>query len=255
VTTHKTLAAALIAAQQQFGDITKDKSVEVAGKTKEGRLFKYSYTYANLGSVLDAVMPALHENGLTLVQAMELQDGVPGIVTILMHDGSESRVQSFTPIYWADKTDTQKYGGAITYCRRYAIMALLCLAAEDDDGQEARKPAARPQTQIDEMQPAYSPLGPTPKREVDHLPDAKERGIPGSATEHQLKTIFAIARGDLGWADEDLKHDMWTLYGDPNDFEGFSRKSLSFEQATEYIRTLRAVATKRTVNMTTGEIR
>jgi hypothetical protein len=249
VTTHKTLAAALIAAQQQFGDITKDKSVEVAGKTKEGRLFKYSYTYANLGSVLDAVMPALHENGLTLVQAMELQDGVPGIVTILMHDGSESRVQSFTPIYWADKTDTQKYGGAITYCRRYAIMALLCLAAEDDDGQEARKPAP---VKV-EPEPVNSPL--LPKRAVDHLPDAKERGIPGSATEHQLKTIFAIARGDLGWADEDLKHDMWTLYGDPNDFEGFSRKSLSFEQATEYIRTLRAVATKRTVNMTTGEIR
>jgi hypothetical protein len=255
MTTHKTLAAALIAAQQQFGGITKDKKVDV--RTQKGQ---YSYTYANLGSVLDAVMPALHENGLTLVQAMDIKDGVPCIHTMLIHAEYEQhesgeQIDSFTPIYWADKTDTQKYGGAITYCRRYAIMALLCLAAEDDDGQEARKPAARPQTQIDEMQPAYSPLGPTPKREVDHLPDAKERGIPGSATERQLRTIFAIARSDLGWSDEDLKHDMWTLYGDPNDFDGFSRKSLSFEQATEYIRTLRAVATKRTVNMTTGEIR
>jgi hypothetical protein len=252
MTTHKTLAAALIAAQQQFGGITKDKKVDV--RTQKGQ---YSYTYANLGSVLDAVMPALHENGLTLVQAMDFRDGVPGIVTQLIWANSEphpvertpEHIGSFTPIYWADKTDTQKYGGAITYCRRYAIMALLCLAAEDDDGQEARKPAP---VKV-EPEPVNSPL--LPKRAVDHLPDAKERGIPGSATEHQLKTIFAIARGDLGWADEDLKHDMWTLYGDPNDFEGFSRKSLSFEQATEYIRTLRAVATKRTVNMTTGEIR
>jgi hypothetical protein len=247
MTTHKTLAAALIAAQQQFGGITKDKKVDV--RTQKGQ---YSYTYANLGSVLDAVMPALHENGLTLVQAMDIKDGVPCIHTMLIHAEYEQhesgeQIDSFTPIYWADKTDTQKYGGAITYCRRYAIMALLCLSAEDDDGQQARTPApVREET--------YVPPMPT-SREVDNLPDAKERGLPGTATERQLRTIFAIARNELGFNDNDLKHDMWTLYGDPNDFEGFSRKQLSYEQATEYIKTLHALKTKRSVNLTTGEIR
>jgi hypothetical protein len=245
MTTHETLADALIAAQQQFGDITKDKKVDVKDPKTQAK--KYSYTYANLGSVLDAVMPALHEHGLTLVQAMDVREGLPGIMTQLLHGASDKQIVSFTPIYWADKTDTQKYGGAITYCRRYAIMALLCLSAEDDDGQQARTPApVREET--------YVPPMPT-SREVDNLPDAKERGLPGTATERQLRTIFAIARNELGFNDNDLKHDMWTLYGDPNDFEGFSRKQLSYEQATEYIKTLHALKTKRSVNLTTGEIR
>jgi hypothetical protein len=140
MTEHKTLAGALIAAQQAFGGITKDKRVKV--ETKVGR--SYSYTYADLGSVLEAVMPALHENGLTLLQCMDIKDGQPVIRTHLVFTGDTDMTQqfiSYTPIVWADKTDTQKYGGAITYCRRYALMAMLCLSAEDDDGATARMPA------------------------------------------------------------------------------------------------------------------
>jgi hypothetical protein len=185
---------------------------------------------------------------------MDVREGLPGIMTQLLHGASDKQIVSFTPIYWADKTDTQKYGGAITYCRRYAIMALLCLSAEDDDGQQARTPAPVQEETYVPPVPTKSIPG-TPRHEVEHLPDAKERGLPGTATEHQLRTIFAIARNDLGFNDNDLKHDMWTLYGDPNDFEGFSRKQLSYEQATEYIKTLHALKTKRSVNLTTGEIR
>jgi hypothetical protein len=130
---HPNLASALIAAQKAFKPIHKDNRANTG---------KYSYTYADLGSVLEAVTPALHDNGLVIIQAMDYREGHPCIVTQLIHaDSDDSSVWSYTPIIWADQTDPQKFGGGITYARRYALMAMLNLNAEDDDAHQARQPA------------------------------------------------------------------------------------------------------------------
>jgi hypothetical protein len=39
------------------------------------------------------------------------------------------------------KPDPQGYGSAVTYARRYDLSALIGLASDDDDGNEASKPA------------------------------------------------------------------------------------------------------------------
>jgi hypothetical protein len=224
MTEHKNLAAALIAAQHAFGDVTKGKRVDVRSE-KTGKTF--SYTYADLGTVLDAVMPALHANGLTIVQAMNVgEGGVPGIVTKLLHADSDQSETSFTPIYWADRNDTQKYGGAITYCRRYAIMALLCLNAEDDDGQRARQPRQIPDNvnpvsgEIEEAIPV--PSGP----EVDK----KKANL--------IRDIMVMA-GKIGVGDEEVKEAMRAGYRPLETVETFSRKNLKVDELEEFKRKMK----------------
>jgi hypothetical protein len=223
MTEHTNLAAALIAAQQQFGEITKSKRVQVATKTGGN----YSYQYADLGSVLDAVMPALHDNGLTIVQAMNVgEGGVPGIVTKLLHADSDQSETSFTPIYWADRNDTQKYGGAITYCRRYAIMALLCLNAEDDDGHKARQPRQIP----DNVNPVSGEI-------------EEEIPVPSGAEVEKKKTNLIrdimVMAGKIGVSDEEIKEAMRTGYRPLEQAGTFSRKMLDIDELEEFKRKMK----------------
>lgn len=131
--------AALIEAKREFGPVTKSNTANTG---------KFSYTYADLGSVLDAVTPALNAHGLIVTQSVDYAatpDGVvPMLTTALFHAPSGASITGTAPIICADMRDPQKVGGAITYMRRYALMALLGLNAEDDDAQHARKPRTEP---------------------------------------------------------------------------------------------------------------
>lgn len=124
----KELIGALVKAKGQMGAIVKDR---------ENPFFKS--TYATLGSVLEAVEPALLQNGLAIVQGM---DG-GALVTALYHVSGQSIRFSYpiNPV----KPDPQGIGSAVTYARRYSLMALLSLNAEDDDGQAA---SARPKRAV-----------------------------------------------------------------------------------------------------------
>jgi hypothetical protein len=112
------LTKAFIKAQSEFPRIGKD------GKADTG---KYSYTYATLPSVMDAVLPALHKNGLALMQTFDAGE----IVTTLRHASGES-VDSRIG-YPTSGVNPQDLGKWITYLRRYAIVAMLGLAPDDDD--------------------------------------------------------------------------------------------------------------------------
>ena len=112
------LTVAFIKAQSEFPRIGKD------GKADTG---KYSYTYATLPSVMDAVLPVLHNNGLALMQTFDAGE----IVTTLRHASGEnvdSRIG-----YPTSGVTPQDLGKWITYVRRYAIVAMLGLAPDDDD--------------------------------------------------------------------------------------------------------------------------
>jgi hypothetical protein len=157
---------------------------------------------------------------------------------VLLHAGSDEDVSSLTPIYWADKTDTQKYGGAITYCRRYAIMALLCLNAEDDDAQHARTPRRE-----EDSGRTYSPLAPT-----DNIEKADRGSIAGvpkqrpafdeEGAKKALVRGIMIAAGKLPTkpSDESIKDAMYQKYvGNPLDRSpNWSRTDLTLDQLTEF---------------------
>lgn len=116
------LAAALAKAQTDFPTVTRDKKVTVQTKTGGS----YSFNYAPLDSILNAVRGPLSANGLVVVQLLD--EGA--LVTSLIHDSGavlSGRVDL------PNTPDIQALGSAVTYLRRYAIQAMLGIAAEDDD--------------------------------------------------------------------------------------------------------------------------
>ena len=130
----KQIAAAFVKAKRGFGPALKDKT-NPAFRSK----------YADLGACLEAVEPALLDNGIALYQeTFEDSTGVT-VETVLLHESGE--VMRCGKLHVpAAKQDPQGYGSALTYCRRYSLMAACGIAAEDDDGNAASKPRQQPES-------------------------------------------------------------------------------------------------------------
>jgi hypothetical protein len=133
------IAKALSLAQKKFDAVGKDKTAKIVGPKGN-----YSYSYADLASILAAVRPALSENGLAIVQVITWGDGHSWLVTRLLHSSGQS-IESTYPLREYDRP--QEMGSALTYARRYSLTALLGIAAEeDDDGQAAGDGVPREET-------------------------------------------------------------------------------------------------------------
>ena len=121
------IAAALVKAQKGFSP---------AIKTNSNPHFRSKY--ADLSACVEAVIDSLNDNGIALLQMThECQDGVI-VETVFVHDSGEmlSAGKLHVP---AAKHDPQGYGSALTYGRRYSLMAACGIAPEDDDGNAASK--------------------------------------------------------------------------------------------------------------------
>jgi hypothetical protein len=96
--------------------------------------------YADLTAVLSTVLPALSKNGLAVVQTFEpCAESEQVLVTTLLHTSGE-RIESRLPLVVPKgRNPLHDWGGATTYSRRYALLAILSLSAgiEDDDGDHA----------------------------------------------------------------------------------------------------------------------
>ncbi len=129
----KELSAAMAKA---FGQI------EGAVKGKTNPAFRSKY--ADLAAVTDAIKPALAEHGLWYRQVLHPVESGVCVETIIHHASGQSLACG--PLHLpASKQDAQGYGSALTYARRYSLMAAFAVPAEDDDGQAAvqRFPAAQ----------------------------------------------------------------------------------------------------------------
>lgn len=124
------LAAALVALQADLKPV--DKSAN--------NPFFHS-SYAPLPEIMKAVQPLLAKHKLAVTQFMTNIDGQSALRTILLHESGEC-IEDVVPLLLA-KQDPQSQGSAVTYARRYGVMAVLGLVAdEDDDGNAASTPPA-----------------------------------------------------------------------------------------------------------------
>lgn len=91
--------------------------------------------YADLSAISQAVLPLLSTNGLCVMQTTEKDtDGVTLVTTLAHESGQWIKGRLFMkPV----KNDPQGVGSCLTYQRRYALAAIVGLAAADDDGNEA----------------------------------------------------------------------------------------------------------------------
>ena len=103
--------------------------------------------YADLTAVLSTVLPALSKNGLAVVQTFEPSaEAEQVLVTSLLHTSGE-RIESRLPLVVPKgRNPLHDWGGATTYSRRYALLAILSLSAgiEDDDGDHAAEAVVQP---------------------------------------------------------------------------------------------------------------
>lgn len=118
------LAAALVVAHAEISGVVK-------GATNP--FFKSKY--ATLEAVVESVKAPLLKQGIIVVQGLQDAEAGVAIETMLLH--TSGQWISSTLRLPASKEDAQGYGSACTYGRRYGLMAICGVPAEDDDGNAA----------------------------------------------------------------------------------------------------------------------
>lgn len=125
----KQIAASLVKAQKAFGPALKSSSNP-----------HFKSRYADLAACVEAVVDSLNANGIMLMQqTSECESGVI-VETVFIHESGETITSGKLHVP-AQKNDPQGYGSALTYARRYSLMAACGIAPEDDDGNAASRPA------------------------------------------------------------------------------------------------------------------
>ena len=125
----KAIAAALVKAQKEFGP---------ALKTSTNPHFRSRY--ADLSACVEAVIDALNNNGIYLMQLTDEHEGGVKVSTTFIHESGE-QLSGGTLFMPATKHDAQGFGSALSYARRYSLMAACGIAPEEDDGNHATKTA------------------------------------------------------------------------------------------------------------------
>ena len=116
-------------------------AIEGVKKGADNPFFKSKY--ANLESVIEAAHDAQSANGLAVMQGPGPMDGnCITLTTRLVHESGEWIETDFS--LPAGKMDPQAAGSAITYARRYSLMAMLNMPAVDDDGEASMPRSTKP---------------------------------------------------------------------------------------------------------------
>lgn len=209
--------------------------------------------YADLASVWDACRTALSENGLAVTQRVRTGPTYVRVITMLLHESGEwMRDMATWPAFGMRKKTkdgeeqpsgpapitSQSLGSAITYGRRYALAALVGVAAgeEDDDGEAAATHQSNGARRKQEA-PTKQPPAPT-KPPVDHKKEAEAQALRA----RRVKAWNAASKSGMdeaafrAWATKVLGGDRpsseWTS-ADLDKMEAARVTSAQLEQAVE----------------------
>lgn len=161
---NKELYAALLKAHDEYPDLVKDSS-------------SHKNDYLGLPGLLALLKKPLKDNGLYLEQPTDFKDGMPLLITRVVHIKTGQYTQSVFPLTLEETNNkatnrVQQEGSTQTYHRRYQIKTLLGLAEVNDDLDGEDKKAA--------TQSNYVP--------------SKESGG-NDVTEPQLKLLYKMFAG------------------------------------------------------------
>lgn len=146
----------------------------------------FKSNYADINSVIESITPILDELGLVFTQCPDIKDGIEVLTTrVTMSDDPKEYIESNVRLL-IPSADMQKLGSAITYARRYALIAMFGLETEDDDGNLASGKVSKNNTKTQNK--AYNET-PTQRRNkainyaFEKLEKAKKDGDMELATE------------------------------------------------------------------------
>jgi len=173
----KAIASALVKAQREFGP---------ALKTSTNPHFRSKY--ADLSACIEAVIDALNNNNIYLMQLTEEHEAGVKVSTTFIHESGEqiSGGSLFMP---ASKQDAQGFGSALSYARRYSLMAACGIAPEDDDANSARPPVVAPKVVAKPPEPPKPPTPPKHMEGKDKEWQLKVSADPGTNFEDWLAVV------------------------------------------------------------------
>lgn len=157
-------------------------AIEGAVKGKENPHFRSKY--ADLGAVWEACREHLAKNQIAVIQSVTHggdAEMVSFMVTRLVHGSGQWIEDGGVPLILS-KNDMQGLGSALTYSRRYGLMAMVGIAPEDDDGNAAV--SSKPHSEVISKPNGWDKF-------KDSLADAAPEGTDA------LKKVWASARPEL----------------------------------------------------------
>lgn len=160
--------------------VAAQKATEAVKKASTNPAFKSKY--ADLAGVVEAVVPALNDNGIAVLQSPAFDGDYVSLTTVLLHESGSS--VSSTLRLRPSKVDPQGVGSAVTYARRYALLAMSGAAPEDDDGNAASTPQGRQQQQ---------PPAP-PQKTLQERADEYEARMRQAKTPVELARVVALGK-------------------------------------------------------------
>lgn len=133
--------------------------------------------YADLASCWEVCREPLSKNGLSIIQNSKTENGDVLINTILAHKSGQyiANQLKLKPA----KLDPQSIGSAITYGRRYELMAMVGIATEGDDGNQSSAKIAS-KVELTPNHPKWN--------------GAKEALKNGNATISQIKSKYELSK-------------------------------------------------------------
>lgn len=199
----RSLDEALFAFQKQAPKLARDA---------EGQVQNRSYRYVTLDALLDAIVPLLIEHELVWrTWPTSDNQGQPALRYRMTHVPSGDFDEEVMPLMCA-KPDPQGQGSALTYARRYALLAYLNLAPGDDDDGLAASTGRPPVDRYADVQvptldsPEHNPAPPRPvaaaAKPSERPATAKQRSLIWARaqaielTAEELANILKVAGGE-----------------------------------------------------------
>lgn len=224
----------------------------------------YKSRYASLSAVIAEVRKVLPKHGLSIVQTptshMEFGIFYAGVETMLIHDSGEwikstvsvpvvatELIEVFTKrfnkdgdAYYASPNILQEAGKIITYLRRYGIVSILMLSAEEDiDGNEpvqqvqpavrkveAKKSVSEKKSDekvVDDKKQPSRPYSPEELKIALNRAAENPKLIPGSEKERSI--VAAVLSQFAG--DDDLRHAIQKYLFDSDSIKNVSSKMIA----------------------------
>lgn len=173
-------------------------------KDKDGQAGNQKTKYADLEQVNEKVLKRLNELGVVYTSTPTIVDGKFALHCELEHVASETKLGGPWPIVMNE--NSQRMGSAVSYARRYALLALTNTAAasEDDDGHGGGRRTvqrqARPAAERTVQRPGSGTAGITPPQMRKLQALFTEAGI--SDREQRLAVVGQIVDRDVASAND-----------------------------------------------------
>jgi hypothetical protein len=175
--------------------IAAQKATESVKKAASNPAFKSKY--ADLSHVVEGVIPALNDADIGVMQFPAFDGEMVAVTTTFLHESGSSVTGTLK--LRPSKSDPQGVGSAITYGRRYSLLAMTGTAPEDDDGNAASGPrrqdpptqSSPPRQDATKTKGPTAPVTPTLAQRADRL----EAALRAQKTEDDLRKAYSLASG------------------------------------------------------------